>query len=295
MGFLDNSGDTILDAVLTDTGRMRLAEGNFKIAKFALGDDEIDYSNYNKTHASGNAYYDLEILQTPILEAFTNNTSLMKSKLISYANKNHLYLPTLKLNTLQPDTNMHSDGLFVLTTDSITANEFSPSLGVGNGYEPSNNTLFCRVDQGLDTTDLSPNTVLDDDINETQYLIEMDSRLVSLVSKAGDQMSPLYVDDDEQAAYLVTTAGSMVYSNSVSDKDTPGQAIRGPRGSVVEFWLKASNAVTGGQYFGTIGGTTTMTYDSGSKSYKFIDTVVNLTGITTGATLSVNFRLIQAP
>ena len=43
MAFLDNSGDIILDAVLTDTGRMRLArgDGSFKIMKFALGDDEI--------------------------------------------------------------------------------------------------------------------------------------------------------------------------------------------------------------------------------------------------------------
>lgn len=45
MSFLDNSGDIILDMVLTDTGRFRLAkgDGSFKIAKFACGDDEIDY------------------------------------------------------------------------------------------------------------------------------------------------------------------------------------------------------------------------------------------------------------
>ena len=38
MGFLDNSGDIILDAVLTDTGRKRLArgDGSFRISKFAL-------------------------------------------------------------------------------------------------------------------------------------------------------------------------------------------------------------------------------------------------------------------
>ena len=77
MAFLDNSGDIILDAVLTDTGRMRLAkgDGSFAITQFALGDDEIDYSLYNKSHASGTAYYDLEILQSPVLEAFTNNDS----------------------------------------------------------------------------------------------------------------------------------------------------------------------------------------------------------------------------
>ena len=100
MAFLDNSGDIILDAVLTDTGRLRLAQGDgsFKISKFALGDDEINYALYDKAHASGSAYYDLEVLQTPVLEAFTNNTSTMKTKLISIGRTNILYLPTLKLN-----------------------------------------------------------------------------------------------------------------------------------------------------------------------------------------------------
>ena len=37
MSFLDNSGDIILDAVLTDTGRKRMAAGNFSISKFGLG------------------------------------------------------------------------------------------------------------------------------------------------------------------------------------------------------------------------------------------------------------------
>ena len=55
MGFLDNSGDIILDAVLTDLGRKRLAEGNgkFRISKFAFGDDEIDYTLYDKNNTSG--------------------------------------------------------------------------------------------------------------------------------------------------------------------------------------------------------------------------------------------------
>ena len=85
MGFLDNSGDIILDAVLTDTGRMRLAkgDGSFKIVKFALGDDEINYEIYNKDDSRGSAYYDLEVLQTPVLEAFTDNAASMKSRLIS--------------------------------------------------------------------------------------------------------------------------------------------------------------------------------------------------------------------
>ena len=82
MGFLKNDGDIILDAVLTDTGRMRLArgDGSFKIVKFALGDEEINYGSYDKNNASGSAYYDLEILQTPTLEAFTDNIISLRSK-----------------------------------------------------------------------------------------------------------------------------------------------------------------------------------------------------------------------
>jgi hypothetical protein len=100
MAFLDNSGDIILDAVLTDAGRQRLSRGNFKIVKFAFGDEEINYNIFNGSHPSGSAFYDLEIMQTPILEAFTNNTSLMKSKLITMTRNNILYMPIFKLNNL---------------------------------------------------------------------------------------------------------------------------------------------------------------------------------------------------
>ena len=85
MAFLDNSGDIILDAVLTDHGRKELArgDGSFNITKFALGDDEINYARYNLNHSSGSSFYDLEIIQTPILEAFTDNAASMKSKLVT--------------------------------------------------------------------------------------------------------------------------------------------------------------------------------------------------------------------
>ena len=44
MAFLDNSGDIILDAVLTDTGRFRLArgDGSFKIVKFFVFNRKSD-------------------------------------------------------------------------------------------------------------------------------------------------------------------------------------------------------------------------------------------------------------
>jgi len=98
MAFLDNSGDIILDAVLTDVGRKRMARGNFKITKFAVGDDEIDYGLYNKNHPSGSAYYDLEILQTPVLEAFTQANANINYGLVSYPRQDLLYIPSAVLN-----------------------------------------------------------------------------------------------------------------------------------------------------------------------------------------------------
>ena len=98
MAFLDNSGDIILDAVLTDLGRKRMAEGDFRITQFALGDDEIDYSLYNANHPSGSAYYDLEILQTPVFEAFTQaNANINYGLLTLGGTADVLYLPSLKV------------------------------------------------------------------------------------------------------------------------------------------------------------------------------------------------------
>ena len=98
MAFLDNSGDIILDAVLTDVGRRRMAQGNFRITKFSVGDDEIDYALYNKEHPSGSAYYDLEIMQTPILEAFTQINANINYGLVSYPRQDLLYMPIARLN-----------------------------------------------------------------------------------------------------------------------------------------------------------------------------------------------------
>lgn len=101
MAFLDNSGDIILDAVLTDRGRQLMATGNgLKITKFALGDDEINYGSFDKGHPSGSAYYDLELLQTPIFEATTQINANINYGLLSFSNANILYMPEFVQNTI---------------------------------------------------------------------------------------------------------------------------------------------------------------------------------------------------
>jgi hypothetical protein len=82
MGYLDNSIVTV-DAILTKKGRELLArgDGSFKITQFALADDEIDYTLYNPNHPNGSAYYGEAIEKMPLLEAFPDETQIMKYKL----------------------------------------------------------------------------------------------------------------------------------------------------------------------------------------------------------------------
>jgi len=82
MGYLDNSIVTV-DAILTKKGRELLArgDGSFKITQFALADDEIDYTLYNPQHPSGSAFYGEALENMPLLEAFPDETQIMKYKL----------------------------------------------------------------------------------------------------------------------------------------------------------------------------------------------------------------------
>ena len=84
MGYLNNSIVTV-DAILTTKGRQLLAQadGSFRITQFALADDEIDYTLYNPTNPSGSAYYGEAIQNMPLLEAFPNETQVMKYKLVT--------------------------------------------------------------------------------------------------------------------------------------------------------------------------------------------------------------------
>ena len=84
MGFLNNTAVT-LDAILTRKGRELLArgDGTFKITQFALSDDEIDYTLYNPNHPSGSGFYGEAIENMPVLEAFPDQTQVMKYKLVT--------------------------------------------------------------------------------------------------------------------------------------------------------------------------------------------------------------------
>ena len=84
MGFINNTS-YILNAVLTKKGREYLARpgSNFRITKFALSDDEIDYTLWNTAHPKGTDYYGAVLESTPMLEPCVDPEVVMKYKLIS--------------------------------------------------------------------------------------------------------------------------------------------------------------------------------------------------------------------
>jgi hypothetical protein len=83
MAYLDNTEITV-DAILTKKGREKLATGQgLNITKFALGDDEIDYTLYAPDHPLGSAYYDAAIRAIPVTEASPDETQVLRYKLVT--------------------------------------------------------------------------------------------------------------------------------------------------------------------------------------------------------------------
>lgn len=95
MGLLDNSGDILVDAVLTDVGREFLArnDGSFEVVRFSFGDDEIDYTLFNPS--AGTLEQDNNVLNTPVFEANVNEKIALKNQLLSISNPDLRFLPTL--------------------------------------------------------------------------------------------------------------------------------------------------------------------------------------------------------
>ena len=321
MGFLDNSGDIILDAVLTDEGRRRLAagDGTFKIAKFALGDDEIDYAQWDSTNASGSSYYDLNILQTPILEAFTNNASSLKYSLVTYTNTNLLYLPVCKLDS----TGINEDakktvlslGLYVALVNPDDINRVSTGVygysdvngkklldgNIGGTTTGDRGTGIC-VGQGLDTTDITFTEALAPDLEETKYLIQMDNRLGSLCDvNQSNLKAPAWVDDDNIATYAIaqSAAGDADYFNNYLDPTINDSVapciIAGPynRAGLVFSVFPSDSIRWSNYYFEQFGNTADSTDETVYTTVYSIDTSIRVIGQTTGYRLDIPIRWVK--
>ena len=292
MAFLDNSGDIILDAVLTDAGRRRLArgDGTFRVAKFALGDDEINYRLYDSSHASGSAYYDLEILQSPVLEAFTNQTSQMHHRLVTLSRNDILFMPILELFETTGTSRDTTTNAFLVAVNETTEidGDISDRVGVVYGENTGNGRTTITVDQGVDANGTLAISQLTGDLLETQYQIQMDNRFGAITNVGGGSLSVSYVDEDNMASYFVGRNSGI--QSLITDLSTAGSSINGRRGTRLEFRIKASLELNSSDtLFTRLGGTSTV----GTQAVKHIDTIVRVTGVTTGFTIDIPVRYIK--
>jgi hypothetical protein len=330
MAFLDNSGDIILDAVLTDVGRKKMADGTFTITKFGLGDDEIDYGLYNKNHPSGNAYYDLEILQTPVFEAFTGTNSNINYGLISLSRNDILYMPSILMNestvtTVANNIVYKKNGVVYLSmastaTSTSTDTKLEADLG-GAKYFLSDGSTTGRailLESGLDTTDiaatqanrttyLSNNNMLD-----TSFKVYYDTRFLSAVY--GPTSATSFSNDTStgvvtltktlEAAggttasdfienYAVATVSGLtdaVYKYDQDPKDTNVSAISGPRGTFTMLNFSINTSVNDTTF--SLYGKLNDTTTLASQ-YNFITTTVYIQGVNSTVTEQLDITIDQ--
>jgi hypothetical protein len=121
MAYLDNTEITV-DAILTKKGRQKLASGqSLNISKFALGDDEIDYTLYEPAHPKGSAYYDSAIRAIPVTEASPDETQVLRYKLVTLP-KGTTQIPTVKLGVPSISANQTEGGVGLTPTTSPAGN-----------------------------------------------------------------------------------------------------------------------------------------------------------------------------
>ena len=276
MAFLDNSGDIILDAVLTDLGRKRLAEGNFRITQFALGDDEVDYGLYDKDHPSGSAYYDLEILQTPVFEAFTQANANINYGLVSFGGiTNILYMPTAILNqknNINENTRLSGGIAYVGANGTTDSTSLDADVGSNRFWLASGATTRGFVfETGLNSSDGVPDRtsanrttyLVSNGLVDSEFVVSFDSRFISYIQSNTPDSTFFYAEGtspgsaaninisflpdaapsntaasalENYKSSIIQAVPNLVYKQT-DDDDLNYSEVNGPRGSLVGFSL----------------------------------------------------------
>jgi len=175
MGFLrHDTNDIVLDAVLTDKGREFLAknDGSFSIVKFAMGDDEIDYTiikqfgrNVGKEKIEKN---------TPVFEALTTTNLALKNKLVGISKPDLTYLSFLgnanaKISVVSMSSSSSVQDVKVI--QSISDSIVIPSELINQVYRVTLDNRFLEVADDA-PEDISSNNV-------ASYLMTRDASLTT--------------------------------------------------------------------------------------------------------------------
>ena len=241
MGFLNNTSVTV-DAILTKKGRELLARGQdeFKITKFALADDEIDYSLWDTAHPNGSNFYGAVIENMPLLEAFVDENQVMRYKLVSLP-KNTAKLPILEIpsptlsfngpgvtQTITPNTRNGSDnesGYNFILHDATIAN-LTPVV-VASKKKKKKKVLGKKKKQSSFTKSLFDKGAV------TKLIPELDEDF--LIAKEIEDLqvntgatTPVFLNEEERKSSITITGNSVnVVSRSVTSDTSTNVTVIG--------------------------------------------------------------------
>jgi|GEM_PF-545649 hypothetical protein len=182
MGFLDHSTNNIIvDAVLTDRGRELLAAQNgndktgFKIEKFSLSDDEVDYTiiqKYGRTVGKEKI-----IKNTPVFEAQTKAYLAQKYRMVTLNDPLVTHLPSLSV---------------------------SPSGTLSFNSTTTQVTLFVK-------TVMSEGRTVPVEIIDNEFYVILPSKLLAISTRQGARQTALDIDESTSlltGTYVVTTSSN---------------------------------------------------------------------------------------
>ena len=197
-----NPTTVTVDAILTTKGRELLArnDGSFQITQFALADDEIDYTLYNPTHPSGSAFYGEAIENTPVLEAFPNDSQIMRYKLVT------LPRGTSKL----PVINIGYNSIVLRQGASLTITPQTLNyLGATSTFEANGYTATVADSRLLSVftgTGITPTTALGN-INTTVGTVVSVTQIGTSFTLTGTTINTLFGTNLTQLSTTITVIG----------------------------------------------------------------------------------------
>jgi len=229
----------------------------------------------------------------------------MKSKILSIARNDYLYLPIIKPWEGAGFARQSDTLAYVVAVDLSTVEEIGTvktlgstaglPAGIQNGYDVPAGNSGIRVDQGIDNIAASSLLALDSSLKETAYMVQMDNRLGRIYSMRGTATQESFIDDDNIATYYLSegTDGEYVMDIGTSQTDT-NSSLAGSRGTKLKFKIGATTSTRGDTfYFTTLGSTATSPAIGSMTSYYYIDTMISIIGVNTGYRVDLPVRYVK--
>lgn len=192
-----------VDAVLTTKGRELLArnDGSFQITQFSLADDEIDYTLYNPNQPSGSAFYGEAIEAMPVIQAFPNDTQIMRYKLVTLPRgTSRLPVVSIGYNTITI-----KQGASLTITPQTLNYLGATSTFEANGYVAT--IADIRLVSSFQGTGITTTTVGDQSLNTTTGAVLSKSVIGTSFTLTGTTVNTLFGSSLTTLSTTITVIG----------------------------------------------------------------------------------------